>query len=125
MELLEDEIRQRVEEGQTHNQISQFLQTVLPSQRGLSSRSVRRFCAERGIRYRSGLSDTQLDHIVSSRVSRVGHSYGRRSMQGLLRSDGINVSQGRIGLALRRNFPSAHAQRVCNIVHHMNPVPYV
>ena len=123
MDLLESEIRQRVEDGQTHERISRFLRTVLPSQRGLSSRSVRRFCSLRGIRYRSGLTNAELDHIVSSRVRTVGHSYGRRSMQGLLRSQGMRVSQARIGSALR-TFPFAHAQRVANIVHHINPVPY-
>ena len=88
------------------------------------SRSVRRFCALRGIWYRSGLTNAELDHIVSSRVRTVGHSYGRRSMQGLLRSQGIHVSQARIGSALRRTFSLAHSQRVTNIVHHMNPIPY-
>ena len=123
MDLLESEIRQIVEDGESHEQISRFLRTVLPSQRGLSSRSVRRFCSLRGIRYRRGLTSAELDHIVSSRVRTVGLSYGRRSMQGLLRSQGMRVSQARIGSALR-TFPLAHAQRVTNIVHHINPVPY-
>jgi hypothetical protein len=45
-------------------------------------------------------------------------------MQGLLRSQGMRVSQARIGSALRRTFPLAHSRRVANIVHHINPIPY-
>ena len=123
MDLLESEIRQRVADGQTHEQISSFLRAVFSSQRGLSSRSVRRFCAMSGIRYRSGLTNAELDNVVSSQVHTVGHSYDRRSMQGLLRSQGIRVSQ-RIGSALRRTFHQAHSQRLTNIVHHINPIPY-
>lgn len=44
-------------------------------------------------------------------------------MQHLLRSQGMRVSQARIGSALR-TFPLAHSQRVNNIVHHINPLPY-
>ena len=124
MDIYEREIRLRISRGQTHQEISDFLVSVLPSHRGLSPRSVRRFCAQRGIHYRSCLNNTQLDRLISSTVRRVGHSYGRRSIQGLLRSHGVNVSQRRIGSSLRRSFPMAHAQRTANVVHHLNPVPY-
>ena len=51
----EEEIAERVERGETYVNISRFLQHVLPHSRGLSPRSVRRFCSERGIRFRSNL----------------------------------------------------------------------
>lgn len=121
----EQEIRRRVSQGQTHEEISQFLRSVMPScHRSLSPRNVRRFCTQRGIHYRSGLTDFQLDNVVSSTVYRIGHSYGRRAMQGLLRSRGIFVSQRRLGLSLRRIFPMAHAQRTANVIQHLNPIPY-
>ena len=68
----EEEIAERVERGETYENISRFLQHVLPHSRGLSPRSVRRFCSERGIRFRSGLNDSELDEVVSARVRAVG-----------------------------------------------------
>ena len=45
-------------------------------------------------------------------------------MQGFLRSEGINISQRRIGQALRLLFPIAHYERVMTSLRHINPVPY-
>ena len=68
--------------------ISRF--TVLyPGWRGLSARSVRRFCAEQG----NLLSDDALDRVIQSQVSAVGHAYRRRCMHGLLRAEGVRVCQ--------------------------------
>ena len=75
--LQERSIADSVAAGATYEVISMSLQWRYPSQRGLSARSVRRFCAEEGIHYRSHLSDGQLDRLVASRVMSVGHSYGR------------------------------------------------
>ena len=124
MDRHEIEIRQMVREGRTYQEISRYLNTLMPATRGLSSRSVRRFCHSRGIHYRSYLSESSLDRIIHSRVSQVGHSYGRRTLQGLLRSEGLRVSQRRIGSSLRRIFPRAHAQRTNTMAMHMNPFPY-
>ena len=81
-------------------------------------------CSERGIHYGSNLSDHELDNVVCRCVSSVGHSYGRRSLQGLLRSEGIHVSQRRLGASLRRTFPIAHSQRSLTLGRAMNPIPY-
>ena len=113
-----------VRNGYTYGDISYYLQTMLPFQRGLSARSVRRFCAARGIRYRSHIDAPTLDRFVHSRVLRVGHSYGRRTLHGLFRSEGINVSQQRIGSSLQRVFPNAYAHRATTLQRHINPVPY-
>lgn len=45
-------------------------------------------------------------------------------MQGFLHSEGINISQRRIGQALRLLFPIAHYERVMTSLRHINPVPY-
>ena len=77
MNNYEVEIAERVGRRETYENISWFLQHVLPHSRGLSTRSVRRFCSERGNRYRSGLNDSELDKVVSARVRAVGDSYGQ------------------------------------------------
>ena len=63
---------------------------VRSSQTAVSSRSVRQFYFREGIRYRNVLPDPVLDRI---RTIDVGHSYGRRTMTGLLPSQGIVVGE--------------------------------
>lgn len=84
MEAIDEEWirRQVMVERKTHHEISEILKCHLPFNRGLSERSVRRFCENRGIHYRSGLDRRALasatreavqkvrsDHIFLSRVS--------------------------------------------------------
>lgn len=83
------EISIAVAAGATHEMISLSLQQRYPSQSGYSTRSIRRFCAQEGIHYRSGLNNEQLDRMVASRFLAVGRSYGRRTMHGLLSADGV------------------------------------
>ena len=52
-------------EGRSNAQISEILQRLYPNQRGLSERSVRRFCCENGISRRSGLNDDTLQEVVN------------------------------------------------------------
>ena len=124
MDCYENEIRRMVRQGHTHEQISRYLKRAMPSSPGLSSRSVRRFCSSRGIHYRSRLDSASLDRVVHSRVSQVGHSYGRRTLHELLRSEGLHVSQRRVGHSLSCVFPQAHFQRTATMNMHVNPVPY-
>ena len=120
----EDEIRRRILRGNTYKQVSQYLHSASNSIRGLSARSVRRFCRSRGIRYRCNLSDGELDSVVQRFVSRVGHMYGRRSLHGLLRSQGIHVSQDRVGRFLSCTYHLAHSCRSHTLQRSVNPVPY-
>ena len=100
LERFEGEIAVRVTAGETYQQISQDLRQRNPSIQGLSAHSVRRFCVSRGIHYRSRINDQQLDVHVALRVQTVGHSYGRKTTQGLLRVSGIHASQRRVGHSL-------------------------
>ena len=59
--------------GKTHAQIAEELQARYPGEQGFSTRSVRRFCSNQGIRSSSGLSDSHLDKVVASGVSKVCH----------------------------------------------------
>ncbi|XP_062506210.1 uncharacterized protein LOC134196937 [Corticium candelabrum] len=73
-EVDEDFVRKRVEEGNSHAVISEELQTMFPGLRGLSERSVRRFCTDRGLGRRCSLTKEELERRVSDAVSEVGPS---------------------------------------------------
>lgn len=60
------------EEHTSHKQISDELKLLYPGTRGLSVRSIRRFCDRHDIRATSMLSDENLDTVVSSSVAKVG-----------------------------------------------------
>jgi len=107
----EGEVRTLVERGETHDQISHHLKQIYPNRRGISARSVRRFCSQRDIRQRNEMNDDELDRVIESRVSAVGHTYGRRTMHGLLRAEGLSVCQRRVGESLQRTNPFQHSLR--------------
>lgn len=71
---VEDFIRDRVEQGATHKVLSDELKASYPLiSRGLSSRSVRRFCEARDIHSSSRLSDVQLDTVVKTSIHKVSY----------------------------------------------------
>ena len=64
--------RKVVVERKSFEIISRELQEAYPHiTRGLASRSVRRFCSERGIHATSRLTDADLDRVVATSVSKV------------------------------------------------------
>ena len=70
-EDLPEKLQALIDQGKTYEQISGILQTQsanVSANRGLSARSVRRFCAANGIRKRKG---ADLDGIVAQSVSEV------------------------------------------------------
>ena len=67
----EDYIRQRIQSGATHSRISTELRQLHPEMQGLSSRSVRRFCSDRGIHYSSRYTSSQVEAVVEQSVSQV------------------------------------------------------
>ena len=54
----------------------------------------------------------------------VGPVYGRKTMTALLASQGLRVSQVRVGESLRRTNPPYHHQRMNSTAKQLNPVPY-
>lgn len=124
LDAFEDVIRSRVRRGDTHEEVSRYLRALFTDTRGLSARSVRRFCSLRRIHYGSNIGERELDEVVRRIVSRVGHTYGRRSFHGLLCAEGIHVGQQRLGMSLSRTFPFAFSQRSNSLRRAMNPVPY-
>ena len=59
------------------------IQERFPGRRGISERSIRRFCRRNNI---SRISNVQLDLVVQDFVELYGHGYGRAMMQGSIRS---------------------------------------
>ena len=57
-------------------------------------------------------------------ILQVGPMYGRKTMTGLLASQGLRVSQVRVGESLRHTNPQYHHQRKNSTTWHLNPVPY-
>lgn len=123
-EQLESIILTLISGGSTYEEISSHLITLAGQSRGLSSRSLRRFCSERGIRRRSGIDDARLEAITTIAIALVGHGYGRRTMHGLLASHGIHVSQSRVAAAMERVAPVQYVSRRADTQTLLNPVPY-
>ena len=118
------EISLRVAAGETHDTISISLQGRNPHRHGFSCRSLRRLCSSEDIHFRSGLSDLRLDQMVSGLVQAVGHSYGRRTIHGLLSSQGIHVSQRRLSRSMSRVAPGPQLIRMHTARRHLNPPIY-
>lgn len=57
-------------------------------------------------------------------MNSVGHVYGRRTLQGLLRSCGVYVSQRRVAASLQRVAPLEYASRHFTTHRLLNPVSY-
>jgi len=76
-------LRDLVIRGVSHREISDFYRSQYPQVRGLTERSVRRYCDERSIHR---ISNDELHVIVAEHIRLYGHSYGRRMMQGSVRA---------------------------------------
>lgn len=63
--------------------------------------------------------------VLLTLFSQVGPVYGRKTMTGLLSSQGLKVSQTRVGASLKRTNPHYHNQRrTATAILIVNPVPY-
>ena len=62
--------------------------------------------------------------MVASRILSVGHSYGRRTMHGLLSAAGVYVGVDRVGRSLQRVTPGPQVARMRRTRRHLNPPPY-
>ena len=69
---LEDFIRNKIEkERWTHSRLSDWLQQAYPGEKGLSVRSVRRFCSEKDTHKTSRISGDSLNCVVTEAISKV------------------------------------------------------
>ena len=135
-------IREKIEVcRKTHKDISDEIKQLYPSLRGLSAMSIRCFCNCHDIHKTARLDASSLDRIVSINImkvtliiiqttiiiyfAKVGKQYGRKTMAGLLNSQGYRTAENRIGLSLHRLQPRHHQQRCVLTQYRLsNPVPY-
>ena len=119
------EIQHMVWRGMSHRNIAITIHERFPGRRGISERSIRRFCRSNNI---SRISNVQLDLVVQDFVELYGHGYGRAMMQGSIRSfigatTGV-ISQRRVSQSLLRVAPLAYEERTRDIFERTNPIPY-
>ena len=138
------EIQDWIDRGKTLGDIALILRRQHPSvTRGLSARSLRRYCHRHAIGKRKGPA---LDSVVSACIRtvgngfppcitafygyyyntqiQVGYTYGRRMMKGHLAAQGVQVCESRISQSLQRLCPDAHEARRSNTIDRVNPVRY-
>lgn len=61
-----------VDERKTYETVSQELKSGYPSlTRGLSARTIRRFCSDHDIQSTSRFTDAQMDRVVAAQVAKV------------------------------------------------------
>ena len=108
----DDFILNLLQRGYSYKQISDYYQGLNPAVCGLSARSFRSYCKLNNL---TRLSDDDVTVIVHHLVNNYDHSYGRRMMQGSIRSLlGITVgvvSQRRVSRGLQLVAPVAHQAR--------------
>lgn len=72
LQNLESYIRKRItEDGITHSELSEELQHTYADERGLSTRSLERFCSTKGIRKTSRLPQESVERAVEEAILRV------------------------------------------------------
>ena len=121
--VVEEEVRHLVESlDYTHTQVSEELRGRFPNLRGLSSRSVRRYCESHAIHKYKPVDDDHLDVVVAGAIQLSGPSYGRKMMKGLLNSLDLRVSERRIAQTLFRLAPVDYAARSVNMGRRTNPL---
>ena len=67
-----------ITQRKTHSEVSLLLKERFPDKKGLSSRSVRRFCLENGIHLHKRLSNDELEQCTRDVVARVSIRFLRR-----------------------------------------------
>lgn len=75
LEEFDSFIREKIEKKWTHKAISTYLVSKYQGMRGLSTRSVQRYCAGNNIHKSARLSDQDLDTVVSNAAYKVIYKY--------------------------------------------------
>ena len=70
-DILSVEAVRELVQNHTLKEVSNILQTEFPNQRGLSVKSIKRFCQAQGLAKRNIVTDDELDQIVESSVLQV------------------------------------------------------
>ena len=109
----------------TDESVASIYRNLFPATRGISARSVRRYCKYHNI---TQFQDEEIEGIVRCFIINYGHTYGRKLMQGSIRAlvgSKLNVvSQKRVSRALRNVAPVANEARAKDLIDHTNPILY-
>ena len=70
-DILSVEAVRELVQNHTIKEVSNIFPTEFPNQRGLSVKSIKRFCQAQGIAKRNIVTDDELDQIVESSVRQV------------------------------------------------------
>ena len=106
----------------SHSSIQQYISMNFNVRRGISLRSIRRYITDNQLVYRP--NNDQLDQHVSQAITEGGVYYGRRMLQGTLRSNNIHAGEGRIRNAMLQVDPVNYNNRRTDSNRRFNPVPY-
>ena len=108
-----------------HAEIAKQYRELYPYSRGISRRSVRRFCFLNGI---TRLTNDDICKLVSNIVTFYRHTYGRKMTHGSINAQlGVTssaISQRRVAKALHQVAPRAYKARARDLAVRTNPVPY-
>ena len=130
MSMLETTVDRNIVEylvkvGATHESVASIYRTLFPATRGISARSVRRYCKYHNI---TRLQDEELEGIVRYFIIHYGHTYGRKLMQGSIRAlvgSTLNVvSQKRASRALKNVVRVANEARARHLIDQTNLISY-
>ena len=64
------------------------------------------------------------NYFTTSFYNKVGPTYGRKTLTGLLSAEGYRIAEKRVGKALEKVSPGYHSQRRVNSQSRINPIPY-
>ena len=123
----EDEVRYFIENLDfTHREVSAEMKERFPGLKGLSTRSVTRFCHQHDIHKITRISNDCLDEYIANAITSVGGRYGRKMMKGVLLSEhGLRVGDKRIARSMHAVAPGDYQLRSINMGRLLNPVPYM
>ncbi|XP_065896313.1 uncharacterized protein [Dysidea avara] len=125
MSTFDDLVRLKIEGFRwTYDRLSTYLQSLYPERSGFSVRSLQRFCNSKGIQRTSRLNTADLDEEVAVAVSKAGPTYGRKTITVFLASEGVRVSERRVGESLRRVNPIYNHAHRTSTARQVNPHRY-
>uniref|UniRef100_A0A914WD87 Integrase catalytic domain-containing protein n=1 Tax=Plectus sambesii TaxID=2011161 RepID=A0A914WD87_9BILA len=127
LQWLDPDFVKQLFENQTCSSIEEarvFICESYPEQKEFTFRTLQRFLNEHGIKVQQRLSKDELESQVRQATEEVGGSLGRKTMQGYLRSKGVQAKQSRISAAQAVVSPPYMENRRRDTQNQLNPQPY-
>ena len=123
--IVDNVVEYLVKGGATHDSVAGIYRNLFPVTRGISVRSLRRYCKYHNI---TRLQDEKLEGIVRYLIMHYGHTYRQKLMQRSIRTlvgSTLNaVSQKRVSRTLRNVPAVANEAEARDLIDRTNPIPY-